>query len=57
MSDVQHYDNLPIQYTDFLFQKQKMKFSLEIFDSFNIFAHKHRLWVHVRTHNVYMDQK
>ena len=44
-----HYENLPMQYTEVFWALKMENFQLKIFDSFLIFASKHRLWVHVRT--------
>ena len=33
-----HHENLPMQYTEIFFQKQKLKISLEIYDIFSSFA-------------------
>ena len=44
-----HYENLPIQYTQFFLVVKMKIFTGKISIFFLIFAPKHRLWVHVRT--------
>ena len=44
-----HYENLPMQYTEFFSVVKNGNFQLKKFDIFSYFCSKHRLWVHVRT--------
>ena len=44
-----HYENLPMQSTEFFFGCKNENFDWKKFDVFLIFAPKYRLWVPVRT--------
>ena len=44
-----HFDNRPMQYTEFFEDLNFENFQKKIFDIFFYFCSKHRLWVHVRT--------
>ena len=44
-----HYENMPMQYTDFSEAVKSEKFQLKNLDIFLAFVHNIAYWVHVRT--------
>ena len=58
-----HYENLPMQYTEIFFSCKNCKFSVDFFCYFSYCCSKHRLWVHVSeavltsTHNLCVGAK